>query len=258
MITKAKPGSAYDNLNSYDPTKVYNPTEDPYTDFNSIFYEPQPANVVFAGPASGSPALPAMRALVAADVPFATGGGTGNYAVDTTVVHNTGNESIDGVKTFTSTIVGNISGNAGTVTNGVVTTGSYADPSWITSLANSKITGLGSAALQSSNFFSKSYGLTTDTDGATITFDMTSSSRHMVTIAGNRTLAVSNDQVGQTFVIILSQDATGSRTVTWFSGIKWAGGTAPTLTTTANKSDIFTFIKIATGSYFGFVSGQNA
>lgn len=34
-----------------------------------------------------------------------------------------------------------ISGNASTVTNGVVTTGSYADPSWITSLAGSKITG---------------------------------------------------------------------------------------------------------------------
>ena len=34
-----------------------------------------------------------------------------------------------------------ISGNAATVTNGVYTTGSYADPSWITSLAGSKITG---------------------------------------------------------------------------------------------------------------------
>lgn len=33
------------------------------------------------------------------------------------------------------------SGNAGTVTNGVYTTGSYADPTWITSLAGSKITG---------------------------------------------------------------------------------------------------------------------
>ncbi len=34
-----------------------------------------------------------------------------------------------------------ISGNAGTVTNGVYTTGSYANPAWITSLAGSKITG---------------------------------------------------------------------------------------------------------------------
>ena len=34
-----------------------------------------------------------------------------------------------------------ITGNAGTVTNGVVTTGSYANPSWITSLAGTKISG---------------------------------------------------------------------------------------------------------------------
>lgn len=40
-----------------------------------------------------------------------------------------------------ATINVNTSGNAATVTNGVYTTGSYADPSWITSLAGSKITG---------------------------------------------------------------------------------------------------------------------
>ena len=35
--------------------------------------------------------------------------------------------------------VTSITGNAGTVTNGVYTTGSYADPIWITSLAASKV-----------------------------------------------------------------------------------------------------------------------
>lgn len=39
-------------------------------------------------------------------------------------VMNSGNESIDGVKTFTSTISGSINGNAATVTNGVYTTSS--------------------------------------------------------------------------------------------------------------------------------------
>jgi len=38
-------------------------------------------------------------------------------------VYTTGNQTIGGIKTFSSTIVGNISGNAGTVTNGVYTTG---------------------------------------------------------------------------------------------------------------------------------------
>jgi hypothetical protein len=56
------------------------------------------------------------------------------------LVHITGAETITGVKTFSNTIVGSVSGNAGTATNGVVTTGSYANPSWLTSLAWSKVT----------------------------------------------------------------------------------------------------------------------
>lgn len=44
--------------------------------------------------------------------------------------------------TVTNTITGSISGNAGTVTNGVYTSGTYSDPSWITSLSKSKV-GLG-------------------------------------------------------------------------------------------------------------------
>lgn len=37
------------------------------------------------------------------------------------------------------------------------------------------------------------------------------------------------------------QDATGSRTITWPSGIKWVGGSAPTLSTGANAVDIIEF-----------------
>ena len=47
----------------------------------------------------------------------------------------------DGTATFVNTITGSISGNAGTVTNGVYTTGSYADPAFITSLNYTKLTG---------------------------------------------------------------------------------------------------------------------
>jgi hypothetical protein len=63
------------------------------------------------------------------------------YAADNAVVKLTGTQTVAGSKTFSSTITGSITGNAGTVTNGVYTNGSYADPSWITSLAGSKITG---------------------------------------------------------------------------------------------------------------------
>src|SRR5690606_33363838 len=45
-----------------------------------------------------------------------------------------------------------ISGNAATATNGVVTTGSYANPSWLTSLAASKLTGTVSPGLISGSY----------------------------------------------------------------------------------------------------------
>jgi hypothetical protein len=97
----------------------------------------------------------------------------------------------------------------------------------------------------------------TATDGATVTFDLAVNNKWQVTIAGNRTLALSNTTNIPAFSINIKQDGTGSRTVTWFSGITWAGGTAPTLTTGANKTDSFGFQQISAGVYLGFVIAQN-
>ena len=106
--------------------------------------------------------------------------------------------------------------------------------------------------------------INTEADGGTITFDMNESNTHMTTLGGTRTLAVSNVASGQKFMLRLKQDSTGSRTVNWFSTIYWAeGGTAPTLTTTANKADLFGFLctsgtEAPGGPYLdGFVIGQN-
>lgn len=99
--------------------------------------------------------------------------------------------------------------------------------------------------------------IVTATDGATVTFDLSQADWQQVQISGNRTFALSNPAVGQQFTLIVQQDATGSRTVTWFSGILWAGGSAPTLTTTASKRDVLTFKCISAGVYLGFVAGQN-
>lgn len=118
-----------------------------------------------------------------------------------------------------------------------------------------KIAGKGTGSV---HVTSGAYGdLKSDTDGATVTFDMSVSNLHTVTLGGNRTLALSNVNAGQIFVIRLVQDGTGSRTVTWFTTIKWAGGSAPTLTTTINKADTFVFICTSAGNYDGYVVGQN-
>src|SRR5690606_12655404 len=94
------------------------------------------------------------------------------------------------------------------------------------------------------------------TDAATVTFDLSLSDLQAATLGGNRTLALSNAKVGQKFQVTLTQDGTGSRTVTWWSGISWPGGTVPTLTTTAGKSDVFEFLCTGTGAYYGRVWGQ--
>ena len=51
---------------------------------------------------------------------------------------------------------------------------------------------------------------------------------------------------GQVLRLVVCQDSTGSRTVTWDSAVLWNGDSAPTLTTTANQCDLATFV--ATGA----------
>ncbi|MBA7537694.1 hypothetical protein ES705_29963 [subsurface metagenome] len=92
----------------------------------------------------------------------------------------------------------------------------------------------------------------------TATLNLLSGREHRIIMpAGNITIAISNEKDGQKFIISILQDAVGSRTVTWFDTIKWADGSAPTLTTTANKRDCFGFIVTGVDTYDGFVIGQN-
>lgn len=76
------------------------------------------------------------------------------------------------------------------------------------------------------------------TDGATITPDFATANNFTVTLAGNRTIAnPTNLTAGQSGSIFIVQDGTGSRTAAWGSYWDFAGGTAPTLTTTAAAVD---------------------
>jgi hypothetical protein len=80
------------------------------------------------------------------------------------------------------------------------------------------------------------------TDGSTITPDLSSGNNFSVTLGGNRTLAnPTNAVAGQSGVIVITQDSTGSRTISFSSNWKFAGGTDPTLTTAANAVDVLTY-----------------
>ena len=90
-----------------------------------------------------------------------------------------------------------------------------------------------------------------ETDGNVQTFDMN----------GNCTFTMpsgSGLQPGTSITLILTQDGTGSRTGA-FTSVKWSGGTAPTLTTTATTGiDILTFYTFNGGSspvWYGFLAG---
>lgn len=82
-----------------------------------------------------------------------------------------------------------------------------------------------------------------DVSSSTVTINMASSCHHTVNMNGNKTFAApSNQAVGQTGSIFLTQDGTGSRTGTFNSAFKFVGGTAPTLTTTAAAVDRIDYI----------------
>jgi len=79
-------------------------------------------------------------------------------------------------------------------------------------------------------------------------------------MAANTTLAFSNPPSSgteQSFKLYANTGA-GSNTITWPASVKWQGGQEPTQTTTANKTDIYSFSTNDAGSnWFGFVAGLN-
>ena len=86
------------------------------------------------------------------------------------------------------------------------------------------------------------YSETTLTDGATISWDASTEDVAKVTLGGNRTLgSASSGTTGQFISLLIIQDGTGSRTLTWNAAYEFASDTAPTATTTASLGDLFTF-----------------
>lgn len=88
-----------------------------------------------------------------------------------------------------------------------------------------------------------------------ITLALTNGTVQIITLTGNATITMPSAVSGKSFIMFLKQDATGSRTVTWTT-VKWAGGTAPTITSAASKQDIYSFFSDGT-NWYGVTVGQN-
>jgi hypothetical protein len=89
-------------------------------------------------------------------------------------------------------------------------------------------------------------------DGAAIYWDLRAMSYAEVTLTGNRTLYalhVKPAMKGATFVLKVTQDGTGSRTLAYDTPFKWAGGSGPVLSIAAGAIDVLTFICDGTNLY---------
>jgi hypothetical protein len=88
-----------------------------------------------------------------------------------------------------------------------------------------------------------------------ITLALTNGTVQIITLTGNATITMPTAVSGKSFTLLLKQDATGSRTVTWTT-VSWPSATAPTITSTASKMDKYVFISDGT-YWYGATAGQN-
>lgn len=135
---------------------------------------------------------------------------------------------------FTGALTGDVTGNASSATN-LTGAGSTAQVLGVNtgSLNGTKLYLSGNAAAE----------IVTLSDGANIIPDFTTGNNFEVTLAGNRTLNnPTGVTTGQSGVIFVKQDGTGSRTLGVQTHWQFAGGTAPTFTTTANAVDVIGYV----------------
>lgn len=97
--------------------------------------------------------------------------------------------------------------------------------------------------------------LFTANTGTGITISLANGTVQQLTLTGNATITMPTAAAGKSFIIMLKQDATGSRTVTW-STVSWPSATAPTITSTANKQDLYSFFSDGT-NWYGATIAQN-
>lgn len=95
------------------------------------------------------------------------------------------------------------------------------------------------------------------TSSASITLDLSQGQVQAVTLGINSTLnAPTNVQNGETFMLIVTQDSTGGRTLAYNSAFKFPGGTVPTLSTAAGATDLLSFVAESSAFILTVFSGN--
>jgi hypothetical protein len=146
-------------------------------------------------------------------------------------------------------------GNGTSVWGGTVNNATFGTPT----IGTPSITG-GTIVGYQSTYHTLGSAASSPGAATTGTLNLQSASRFLVNMpnaAGQVTLAVSNVTANQPFLVEILQAASGLGTINWFSTIRWAGNSVPTQTLTANRKDSFGFIATGSGTYDGFIVGQN-
>ena len=155
---------------------------------------------------------------------------TGAVTLDSTL-------QVDGVATFNANIV--MEGTSADANELTLTCNPTADVTVTLPDATTTLAGLAVAQSYTKAQRGTPVALT---DAATVAVDLSLGNNFTLTLAGNRTLgAPTNVTAGQSGVIVVTQDGTGSRTLAYNSVYKFAAGTAPTLTTTASAVDVLAY-----------------
>jgi hypothetical protein len=74
------------------------------------------------------------------------------------------------------------------------------------------------------------------------TVNLSSGNEHKMVLSANVALTFSNPNPGGRYVLVVEQDSTGGRTVSWPATVRWPAGVTPTLVATGGFRDLFTFL----------------
>jgi len=119
------------------------------------------------------------------------------------------------------------------------------------SISSAGVTTFSYQVVLNQDYIEKRY---TANSSTAITLDLANGTMQDITLTGTATITMPTAVAGKSFILLLRSGA-GSYSVTW-STVKWPGGTAPTVTTTASRLDIYSFFSDGT-NWYGITVSQN-